>query len=138
MINRHILIRTFILSLLLVFIPFHMADARGGRGGGGRGGGGFSRGGGSGMGSIRNSGSYGSRSQGSYSSNRQSSWSDSRSDIARVRGERERRATGRIAAPNVRVTGKRTRESVRKPAVIAGKRILIKGRSGVKITMVTT
>ena len=38
------LIRTFILALLLVFIPFHMADGRGGRGGGGRGGG-FSRGG---------------------------------------------------------------------------------------------
>jgi hypothetical protein len=47
-------------------------------------------------------------------------------------------ATPRIAVPNARVTGKRNKANARKPALIAGKIILVKGRSGVKITMVTT
>ena len=140
MIKHHMLIRTFIFSLMLVFIPFHMADGRGGRGGG-RGGGGFSRGGGSGMGSIRNSGSYGSSRQGSPA------------PIPTIRAGRvpyltaaamprvaalSVRETDRIATPNGRVTGKRNRVNGRKPVVIARKKVLTADRNGVKIPMVIT
>jgi len=55
----------------------------------------------------------------------------------RATGKRTR-ANARIAVPNARVTGKRNKVSARKPALIAGKIILVKGRSGAKITMVTT
>jgi hypothetical protein len=55
----------------------------------------------------------------------------------RATGKRTR-ANARIAVPNARVTGKRNKANVRKAALIAGKIILVKGRSGVKITMVAT
>ena len=47
-------------------------------------------------------------------------------------------ATPRVVVPNVRETGRTATLSVRKPVVIAEKIILVKGRSGAKITMVTT
>ena len=124
-------IRSFILFLLLVLIPFHMADGRGGRGGGGRGGGGFSRGG-SGMGSIRNSGNYGSR-QGysrshSYDSSRQSSLSDSRTERQEDRQDNRTEHQGdREEKQGERQETRSDRQEER----------LIKGRNGVKIPMAT-
>jgi hypothetical protein len=46
--------------------------------------------------------------------------------------------TPRVIVLNVRVSGRIVTPSVRKPVVIAGKRILISGRSGVRMPIGTT